>query len=182
VDDNRFPSRLLDGERVLWSGQHGQGVRLTGRDAFMIPFSLLWGGFAVFWEASVLRSNAPLFFALWGVPFVLVGVYMIIGRFFVDAWLRRNTRYAVTDRRTVIARSGIGSRLTSVSLDRLPDMQLSERSDGSGTIRFGPVMPYWGASGWGMWAPSLDPTPQFIAIDDARRVFDMIQQEGRAAS
>jgi hypothetical protein len=32
---------LLDGERVVWSGQAGQGAILTARDAFLIPFSLL---------------------------------------------------------------------------------------------------------------------------------------------
>ena len=179
MDDNRFPARLLDGERILWSGQPAQGLRLTAQDCFLVPFSLLWGGFAVFWEFTVLHSKAPLFPSLWGIPLVLIGIYMIIGRFFVDAWLRRKTRYAVTSRRIVIARSGAWPKLTSVSLDRLPDMQLSERPDGTGTIRFGPA-PVWGGRGWAMWMPVLDPTPQFIAIDDARRVFDMIQRTGRA--
>ena len=72
---------------------------MSGRDGYLIPFSLFFFGFAVFWLTSVARQGAPGFFYLWGVPFVAIGLYMLVGRFFFDAWLRRDLRYAVTDRR-----------------------------------------------------------------------------------
>ncbi len=147
----------------------------------LIPFSLMWGGFAVFWEANVLRIDAPSFFALWGVPFVLIGLYLIAGRFVLDAWVRRGMSYAVTNRRVLIQRSGLFAKFTAISLERLPNATLVEGKDGRGTIRFGEQGPVRGRSGTASWTPSLDPTPQFLAIADVRRVFDQVQrltQEG----
>jgi len=100
---------FLRDERVLWQGQPDPSKHFAPSDVFAIPFSLLWGGFALFWEASALglvrwdgdEGRAPLFFVLWGIPFVLIGLYLMVGRFFYKAWRKRRTLYAVTDRRVL---------------------------------------------------------------------------------
>jgi hypothetical protein len=177
-----FAGRLLPRERVIWSGKPARGLRFSARDWLMIPFSLLWGGFAVFWEVSVFQTRAPGVFRLWGVPFVAVGLYLIAGRFVVDAWLRGRTHYAVTDRRVLILRGGPFGSLVALGRDRLAEMRLSEGADGRGTIRFGQQAWLWGRGGFAAWTPSLDPTPQFIAIEGARGVFDRIQGPAREAA
>ena len=134
---------LGPGEKLLWSGQPRGGLRLRGTDAMMIPFSLLWGGFAVFWELSVVRTNAPFFFRLWGVPFVLVGLYIVVGRFFADAYLRSRTMYGLTNQRVIIVAGFTGRQTKSLPLRTLNDLSLNERDDRSGTITFGTALsPY----------------------------------------
>ncbi len=78
----QFP--LDRGERQLWSGWPRQGIVVRSSDALVMPFSCLWAGFAVFWELSVWRTSAPFPFLLFGVPFLLVGLYITIGRFFFE--------------------------------------------------------------------------------------------------
>jgi hypothetical protein len=92
VNVERELQRELGGkERLIWSGQPLPGLRLMPADALLIPFSLMWCGFAVFWEATVIASNAPLLFRIWGIPFVVIGLYFVFGRFFFDAWKRSRT-------------------------------------------------------------------------------------------
>jgi hypothetical protein len=172
MDASDFIGHLLKGEKIVWSGQPAQGFLLTNRDWLLIPFSLLWGGGIIFWEMSALSNNAPISTKLASVPFVLIGLYLVAGRFLLDAWVRRGMCYAVTDKRVLILRSGPFSKFSAMSLDQLPNVNLSERADGRGTIRFGAVAAYRE----GGWTPSLDSTPQFIAIENARRVFDHIQR------
>jgi hypothetical protein len=81
----------------------------------------------------------------------------------------------VTDRRILILRSGPFSDFTTLALERLPEAKLSEKQDGRGTIRFGQSMSPW-MRGFGGWSAALDPSPQFLAIADSRKVFDLIQR------
>lgn len=183
-----FTGRLLPGERIIWSGQPQQGLLLTARDIFLIPFSLMWCGFAIVWtfmvaSASVSEANAAAevngaagFFILWGLMFVAVGLYFVAGRFVVDAWVRRGLHYAVTDQRILIARGAPFARFTVLSMAKLPEIDLNERGNGRGTIRFGQPVATRSNRGTGALAVALDPTPQFLGIEDARRVFDLIQR------
>jgi hypothetical protein len=173
--------QLGRGERLLWSGQPRGGVRFHLADVVMIPFSLMWCGFAVVWETVVITKGAPLFFAIWGVPFVLVGLYLVFGRFFVDAWTRNRTFYGLTGERIIIV-GGLSSRqIKSMQLRTLNDISLTERTDGSGTITFGPQFPmmpemFAGWPGAGRFGP-----PAFDMIDSAKEVYDLIRKTQKTA-
>lgn len=133
---------LAPGERLLWSGRPPQGFRLTRADIFLVPFSLAWCGFAVFWEAMVLTSGAPVLMAAWGVPFVLAGLYIVAGRFVVDARGRARTFYGLTDQRVVFVTGAFSRTVTSIGLRDLNGIELTETSGGSGSIAFGASMQF----------------------------------------
>jgi hypothetical protein len=182
-----FAERLVRGEKVIWRGRPQQGLMLMRRDGLLIPFSLVWGGFTIFWESTVLRMpTAPVYMALFGAMFVLVGLFLMFGRFFLDAWIRSGVFYALTDRRILILRSRPSISFQSVNLDRLPEATLNETSNGRGAIRFGPAFSIWNGrvmgGSWAVWVASLDPTPQFLAIEDVKRVFASVQERVQAGS
>jgi len=172
--------KLLSGERVLWEGQPYTGLILRPIETFLIPLSLLWGGFAVVWNANVWfadQNSSDLPFKLFGLPFLVAGLYITFGRFLIDVRLRKNLQYAVTDRRILIYKQGGSSVLKSVDIKRLPSVELSERPDGFGTIRFGAAMSLFDGRNFGIWQPTFDATPQFLRIPSVRYVYELIQKQ-----
>ena len=174
---------VLDrGERVLWSGQPRQGPMLHGTDAFAIPFALLWTSVPLFGGLAALRGPKGNSFALVPIlPFVLIGLYLLIGRFFVDAAQRRRTFYAVTNERVLIV-SGLFSRnVQSLSLRTLDQVNVSSRASGRGTIMFGRnTYGSFTLSGWpgmGKYLP-----PMFDTIAEAAEVAKLIRDAQRSAT
>jgi hypothetical protein len=171
---------LRPGERLLWSG--GPDVRAyTLRGAwFIVPFSILWGGFAIFWEVSALSARAPLPFALFGLPFVAVGLYLIFGRLLVAKREAERSVYALTDQRVIQLVGAFRQTLTEIALRDLPPLSLTQQPGGLGTITFGAVTyPFRIPPGWptmGQYARPL----AFDAIPEAARVYSMIQEARNA--
>jgi len=185
--DEMLRGQLAPGEKVVWEGRPKPGVLFTSADFLLIPFSIVWCAFAIFWTttASVVtwgpsaagRSTPAFPFPIFGLMFVAVGLYFVIGRFAVDAWLRGRTRYALTERRVLIVRAPPFGRVTALTLARLTEVSLRKAGDsGAGSIRFGPAAALFGRNGFSIWSPALDPTPQFIAIADAQKVYDLVQR------
>lgn len=178
ITQDAIRPELVPGERVLWSGRPRQGLVIRGSDAFAIPFSLFWAGFVTYWMYSVLSINAPFPLVLFGSLFVLMGIYVTVGRFFVDVQRRRKVAYALTSERVLIV-SGIWTRnVKSINLKGLNDLTLSAQSDGWGTIALGPLPPFsWMMEGNVSW-PGMEQRlgPRFELIPNARQVFELIRR------
>jgi hypothetical protein len=170
-------SQLSGGERLLWSGRPRQGFFFRKSDALMIPFSLMWGGFAIFWNAGVWFGNAPIFFRLWGLPFLLVGLYMIFGRFLVDIWQRKKTFYGVTNERIIIVSGLFNQSVKSLSLQTLTDITMEEFANGLGTITFGtPNTANWyGNNNFPFSRKREELVPNFEQIPQTRNVYEAIR-------
>jgi hypothetical protein len=181
-DENPFTYELATSEHLLWMGRPDPGKIFSAQDVFQIPFSLLWGGFALMWNASVWVGNAPIFFRLWGLPFLLMGLYMIVGRFIYKAWRKSRTYYAVTDKRLLILSMGLRYNLQAFPIDQLPTLRKQVNRVGAGGVIFGepPQQNRWqrkpmNMSNTGMeWAGfALD---GFYDIPDANEVYALINE------
>jgi hypothetical protein len=178
---------LTAGETLLWEGQPSASIIFRKEDVFLIPFSLLWGGFAIFWEAGVsgywgngLKHNAPSYFVmLWGMPFVLIGQYLIWGRFLFTAWKKRRTHYAITNRRALVVQDSWRRKMASAYLDTLPALIKENSSNGMGRLRFATSEPIWSRrNGWSAWdGMSVENVPVFRDIEDVDSVYRLVSEQ-----
>jgi hypothetical protein len=113
---------------------------------------------------------------LWGIPFVLVGQYLIWGRFFHTGWKKKRTHCAVTERRVIVVQNGWKRQMASAYVDTLPTLVKEGGSNGIGTLRFAQAESMWsGRRGWGAWdGASIGSIPTFLDIDDVDSVYRLV--------
>lgn len=180
--ESRFQPVLMPDERLEWMAQPEMRL-FRPADIFLVPFSLMWAGFAIFWEAAVLGlvwsegHDAPLLFKLWGIPFVIVGFYMIFGRFIYLYWRKRNTYYAVNNQRALVLRDLFTRQLQAVFLDRIAHISARQRRGGGGDVLFAD-QPTW----WTSWYVNTGfdfggvPAAGFFDLKDVQLVADRLNR------
>lgn len=116
-------------------------------------------------------------FPWFGAFVICVALYWSVGRFLIDAWIRRSMRYALTNRRVLFACPWpYNGSLGEVNISELANTSLIKLAGGRGTILLGPLIPITDDRFRDTWIPALDPTPLLVAIDDASNVRDLIQR------
>jgi hypothetical protein len=190
---SQFHSDLLPGESLRWTGQPLRRIIFHTSDWFAVPFSLMWGGFAIFWECSASGQGnsahhglgTDLFFSLWGIPFVLIGQYFIWGRFLFTAWKKSRTFYAVTKKRVIVLNTVRNRKVTDAFISGLSSVSLTTRADGVGTIEFAPepqLTSTW-YSNRNRGGPQMDidlGRLVFFDIPEAKSVYQIIQSQREA--
>ena len=85
---------LTPDETILWSGRPRQGVFFVPEDRGKVLFGLTWLFGSLLLETifatrcfglAPRSADQPLFVAAGGF-FVLIGLYLTVGRFFVESW------------------------------------------------------------------------------------------------
>jgi hypothetical protein len=177
-------AELEPGERLLWSGRPAGGVRLQGSDAAVSVFALLWCAIAAGWWGSASEVDEGGLAALALVPVTLVGLYLLVGRFFHDAWRRSRTLHAVTSRRILTVVAAPRRTVSAFPLAALPEPSLVAHRSGLGTITFpsqpDPHLPFEDSDQPPVTAPAAGPRLAFLP--DAPRALEAICAARRLAA
>lgn len=176
---------LAPGEQIVWQGQPTQGFRLAPQDAFAVPFAAFWLFMVtmmfVLAFTGEMKEVDPLTYVIMPV-FLVVGLYLLFGRFLVDRATRRRVRYYLTTQRAVIEGGLLRTTRRSVNLAAVSEIRFRGRRSGRGTVQFGPMGMF------AMMPPSWPGASQFLPaafddIEDAERIYNLalkIQRDAQA--
>ena len=172
-------------ETLLWTGQP-YTTRKFRPNPLVAVFMLFWLGFAVLW--TVMATSVGGFFGLFGIPFMLIGGYMVYMLFSGQKKQFGSTVYAVTDRRAIILYTDRrGVNCTEHLFAHLATVTMEEVQGTTGTIRFRPTTvyhngydPYEGYRGYrrrGISTTMVDQGGCFYAIEGVREVYRLISEQ-----
>lgn len=171
---SQFQEYLERRERLIWVGQPQKGLVFRPVDKFIIPFSLLWCGIVAAWIVSVTNQGASLSFKILAVPFVVVGLIITFGRFIIDAKMRANTFYGLTNERIII-KSGIKKKsIKTINISPSSNIEYYEKADGSGSIIINAINITANQKDGTDRLPGLNMAPTIELIQDVRTVYNKI--------
>jgi hypothetical protein len=127
-------ARLKPGERLLWWGRPFGGAAMQRRDLLLVPLAALWLGLAATWQHEAVLRDPSAGTILSAAAFIAIGLYILIGRFAVEAGLRRRTLYAVTNMHAHVI-SPLGRH--ALSLADLGRCRIAGEPAGRRTLAFG---------------------------------------------
>lgn len=173
---------LDEGETILWQGRPVTGVRLRDFFGFPLIFGLFFTGFSLVWitmARMMTRGEEFSIFPLFGLPFLLVGLYVSFGLPFGKDYVRKRSWYTLSDRKAYVATELFGRRrLKAVPYAEMNILELEDGSPGSVTFkREVSVSQYTRRSRNGGRSRRTQTTTTntgFERIEDARAVYRMI--------
>ena len=137
----KIENELQPGEIIRWVEQPIPHF-FTAASILSVLFGIPWTSFAIFWMGGASGFKLPdlreglqpqHLFALFGVPFVLIGFGMLSSPIWV--WQEaRKTVYLVTDKRAISIQGGWSTTIRSYLPDQLKDIYRKERADGTGDV------------------------------------------------
>jgi hypothetical protein len=92
---------LLPGETFIWANRPKRGLIYEPNPNTF--WNVVWTLFSLIWISCGFLTDVSWAIALLALPFVLMGIYGLIGHYLVDARRRGKLVYAITDRRLLVA-------------------------------------------------------------------------------
>ena len=162
-------------EDVLWCDKPVKKLVFTSADIFTTLFGVVWLSFSVFWIVSAyfaIEASDGSFklFPLFGVPFVLVGLYLLFFRHFVSLIKRKNMVYALTNKRAMIVHTGKRKYVQEYRYENISNIQMKCDDNDVGSIFFltGEIRYNNGRS--------YSSTSGIFGIKDTKKVYKILSQ------
>ena len=162
---NPWDGILEEGETILWQGRPDRLFAMNSDEFTMMAFGLAFSAFAIVFMGIGTASGS--WFWLFGTVHFSVGIAVTIYAICRNTVARCYSYYTLTSRRAIIGLSYPWAKPRLRKIRITPSRKIS--TDHEHTVVFGPP-------GRSKRHPFPTRAPQFTRIDDAGKVFHLMQQ------
>lgn len=162
---NPWHGMLDEGEDILWQGRPTQAFAMAKADVIPITFRLIFGAVATAWMAVLALGGS--WFWVFGVVHLGVGISLAIYAITRDTVARIYSYYTLTSQCAMSGLCNPWARITLPKFRITPRPKLAPHHEHS--VTFGPP-------GRSKRHPFPTRAPQFTRIDDAGKVYHLMQQ------
>ena len=122
------------GEKTQWVGYPIPTKFAIKEGTTTFLFGIPWTAFVLFWEYNAIKSG-PLIMQLWGIPFVVIGLYLLTSPLW-EFWRARRTIYVVTNQRLLILNGLLRPSRRSFAPADIGSLEVDVGYNGVGSIIF----------------------------------------------
>jgi membrane protein YdbS with pleckstrin-like domain len=115
---NEISKVLNADEKVIWEGRPQLLPYILEALPFFF-FGIIWRVFVSFFLIGFIKGHASVYLYLAFSPFALVGLYLILGSFILQALEYRYIWYVITDKRTIVQSGIIGRDFQYADYDKV---------------------------------------------------------------
>ena len=160
---------LEPGEELLWAGQPPRGLMYRSEDLIVEPLGLMFLLYAISLQLRGLGAADGPIGLLYALPLTLLGLYITVGRFILDARLRGNTYYGITDRRIIFVGGFNGKSVKTKDVRNTGPIAIDDSGTGWGSVTFGSSTP----EGKGFASLLLPGLGKGAVFEDVPRIHDV---------
>ncbi len=140
---------LLLEEKILWTGKPDTKKLFLKEDIFLIVIGCSCIIANLIWEinsiriitGSIVEENIKpsdgIISIVFGIPFILVGYYLTIGRVIKRRRNNQKILYVITDKRILIFEIGTNEKVIKKDINQITNIDMDIDKNGTGTIIFG---------------------------------------------
>ncbi len=131
-EQGMITQELNTGETIIWADKPVCGSLFVKSFAIYL-FAIPWTAFSLFWMYGASRGSFA--FSLFGVPFLLVGLYLFCTPF-INKNAEKRTIYIITNQRAIIYKYGRKIKVKSFLPEQMVNIERCQRKNGTGDIIF----------------------------------------------
>ena len=123
-------------EKILWCDKPVKNFIIAGAEIFNVLFGAFWLAFSIFWLIMTLVDKNSGALPYFSIPFILLGLWLVLFKHLVQAVKRKKIIYVVTNKRVLVVTTGKEEFVEEFCYSDIAEIDMKADKNGIGSVFF----------------------------------------------